>query len=217
MTKRQQYIGVLGGSFDPIHFGHIKPCMEVASRYGLDQVRLLPCKVSPFKQQTFASDEQRWQMVNMVASNSEVFQADRRELDRVEPSFSVLTLREMADEEPNKDKLFWILGMDALIGFPHWYLATEIMQYCHVLVLCRPGYELPLDGDVRTWLDQYLCEDFQELESTMYGHIYMTDIEMLDISSTEIREMIKKDEQPRFKMPGGIWNYIKRNQLYLND
>jgi len=217
VTKRQQYIGVLGGSFDPIHFGHIKPCMEVASRYGLDQVRLLPCKVSPFKQQTFASDEQRWQMVNMVASNSEVFQADRRELDRVEPSFSVLTLREMADEELNKDKLFWILGMDALIGFPHWHLATEIMQYCHVLVLRRPGYELPLDGDVRTWLDQYLCEDFQELESTMYGHIYMTDIEMLDISSTEIREMIKKDEQPRFKMPGGIWNYIKRNQLYLND
>ena len=217
MTKQQQYIGVLGGSFDPIHFGHIKPCMEVTNRYGLDQVRLLPCKVSPFKQQTFASDEQRWQMVKMVASNSEIFKADRRELDRVEPSFSVLTLREMANEEPTKNKLFWLLGMDALIGFPNWHLATEIMRYCHVLVLRRPGYELPLDGDVRAWLDQYLCEDFQELENTMYGHIYMTNIEMLDISSTEIREMIKKDEQPRFKMPGGIWNYIKRNQLYLND
>ena len=217
MTRRQQNIGGLGGSFDPVHFGHIKPTMAAASRYGLDQVRLLPCKISPFKQQTFASDEHRWQMVKMVASNSDVFQADRRELERAEPSHSVLTLREMAHEEPAEHKLFWLLGVDALIDFPRWHLAAEIMQYCHILVLRRPGFELPADGDDRAWLDQYLCEDFQELESTLHGHIYMTDIEMLDISSTEIREMIKKDQQPRFKMPGGIWNYIKRNQLYIND
>lgn len=217
VSRREEYIGILGGSFDPIHFGHIKPCMEVASRYGIDQVRLLPCKVSPFKQQTVASDEQRWQMVKMVSSNSDVLEADRRELDRAEPSYSVLSLRELAAEAPSKRKLFWLLGMDALIGLPKWHLAAEIMQHCHVLVLRRRDYELPLDGDLRTWLEPYLTDDFEALERSLSGHIYMTDIEMIDVSSTEIREMIKKNEQPRFKMPGGIWNYIKRNQLYQNE
>ena len=98
MSKVKGRIGILGGSFDPIHFGHIKPSLELANKYNLDRIILLPCKVSPFKQDTFASAEHRWNMVSMIASNSEVFVADARELERETPSYTYTTLCELRQQ-----------------------------------------------------------------------------------------------------------------------
>lgn len=211
-TKKK--IGILGGSYDPIHFGHIKPSLELAKTYRLDRIILLPCKVSPFKESTFASAEHRWNMVSMVAANEDLFVADARELERDTPSYTYLTLAELTQELGDRYQLYWILGIDSLLDFPDWYESEKIMQLCHILVLRRPGYELPHDNAKLDWLNQYLSTDINQLDSADTGHIYITETELLDISSTAIRETIKAGEQPRYMLPGGVWNYIRRNRLY---
>lgn len=207
-------IGILGGSFDPVHFGHIKPSLQLAEDFQLDSIRLIPCKISPFKDETFASAQHRWNMVSIIAGSSELFEADARELQRDTPSYSYETLREIASEVANNSTLFWIMGEDALIDFPRWYQAEKIMQLCHVLVMRRPGYDVSQNASTSTWLKPYMCKDVSMLSEKQYGCIYMTDVELLDISSTQIRETVHAGKQPRFMLPGGVWNYIKRNNLY---
>ena len=215
MSESKAKVGIFGGSFDPIHFGHIKPCLALAEKYQLDSVHLLPCKVSPFKESTFASRQHRWNMINLISSSSDIFIADSRELERDSASYTYNSLLELTEQYARKAKLYWIMGIDALLGFPKWYKAEEIMQLCHVLVLRRPGYELE-DESLFDWLKPYLTDDFDLLEQKDFGHIFITDTEMVDVSSTQIRACVRTGEQPRFLLPGGVWNYIKRNNLYVN-
>ncbi|MFK8026798.1 MAG: nicotinate-nucleotide adenylyltransferase [Gammaproteobacteria bacterium] len=213
-AKTSTRIGLLGGSFDPIHFGHIKPGLQLAEKFQLQLIKLIPCKISPFKDNTFTSAQHRWNMVSMVAGSSECFEADARELERDSPSYTYETLRDIASEVSSDTTLFWIMGEDALIDFPKWYQAEKIMQLCHVLVMRRPGYEATQEAEVSEWLMPYICQDEDKLNEKQCGCIYMTDVELFDISSTAIREVIRTGEQPRFMLPGGVWNYIKRNNLY---
>lgn len=209
-------IGILGGSFDPIHFGHIKPSISLAEQFNLQIIRLIPCKVSPFKDKTHASAQDRWNMISVVAGSSDLFVADARELQRETPSYTYLSLRELADEYAGKAKLFFIIGGDALNDLPKWYEAEKILQLCHVLVAPRQGFELTKDPEKLQWLKRYLCDDKSLLENSNYGHIYITDTELIEVSSTQIRQTIKSGDQPRYLLPGGVWNYIRRNQLYVN-
>ncbi len=216
VSDNKARIGVLGGSFDPIHFGHIKPCLMLAENFQLDSIRLVPCKISPFKESTYSSAQHRWNMVSMIAANSDLLIADARELERDTPSYTYDTLVDLKGETAADAKIFWIMGLDALADFPKWYQVEKIMQLCHVLVLQRPGYQFPEDKKIAEWLDHYISNDFADLEEKDSGHIYITDTEMFDVSSTQIRDIIKAGEQPRYLLPGGVWNYIKRNKLYLN-
>lgn len=217
MSEGKARIGILGGSFDPIHFGHIKPSLALAEKYQLNSVRLLPCKISPFKDNVFVSSQHRWNMVCVIAASSELFVADARELERDIPSYTYDTLREIAEEFLPQAKLFWIMGIDALAAFHEWHQAEKILQLCHVLVMRRPGYELTDDGKARKWLAQYLCNDFALLDQKDFGHIYITDTEVFETSSTQIRAAVRSGEQPRYLVPGGVWNYIKKNNLYKSD
>lgn len=216
MSAELVNIGILGGSFDPIHFGHIKPSIALARQFNLQSIRLLPCKVSPFKEKSYASMKDRWNMVSVVAGSSELFVADARELKRDTPSYTYLSLSELAEEYAGKAKLFFIIGGDALNNFPTWYEAEKIMELCHVLVAPRSGFELTHDDKMLNWLKRYLCTEKQLLENSQHGYIYITDVEMIEVSSTQIRQTIESGEQPKYMLPGGVWNYIKRNRLYAN-
>ena len=213
-TQTKIRVGILGGSFDPIHFGHIKPSLQLAEKYQLDSVRLIPCKISPFKDNALASAQHRWKMISIIAGSSELFVADARELERESPSYTYETLCEIAEESAGKAKLFFLMGEDALLGFPGWHQAEKIMQLCHILVMRRPGYDAFDDVTTSQWLAPYMCDDLTMLDNSDFGHIYMTDTEMFEISSTQIRATVQAGEQPRFMLPGGVWNYIKRNNLY---
>lgn len=217
MVEQTRRIGILGGSFDPIHFGHIKPSLELIDKFQLQQIRFVPCKVSPFKEATHTSDMHRWNMVNLITGNHEQLIADARELERDTPSYSFSTLQEMRAELEQSTKLFWILGADALAGLPNWHKADEIMQLCHVLVLRRASYDADKIVQETDWLQAYVSSDVSRLEQDDCGTIFITDTQMLEISSTAIRESIQAGEQPKYMLPGGVWNYIKRNELYQNN
>ena len=218
MSNAKTHMGILGGSFDPIHFGHIKPCIELAEQFQLDTVKFLPCKVSPFKDTTFTSVQHRWNMISMITGSSDLFHADARELERDAPSYTYESLKEISQEVSQdmsaSTKLFWIMGEDALHEFPDWHQAEKIMQLCHVLVMRRPGVKANLDERVSEWLSDYISDDVSQLDKADYGHIYITDTETFDISSTQIREILQSGQQPQYLLPGSVWNYIKRNRLY---
>jgi len=210
-------VGILGGSFDPVHFGHVKPCQELAKNFNLASILLMPCKLSPFKSSSHASIQHRLNMLSLIASGSSLLSVDERELWRDTPSYTYHSLRELSDETGGQVTLCWIMGMDALNKFPDWYKSTEIMELCHILVLQRPGYELNCSDQQRAWLEQYLTDDLALLENKTAGHIFVTATEMLDISSSQIRAVIASGKQPRYMMPGAVWNYIQRNHLYTGE
>ncbi len=214
VSNTKSRLGLLGGSFDPIHFGHIKPCIELAEKFQLSSVKLIPCKVSPFKSATFASAQHRWNMISIITANSDLFEADAIELERDTPSYTYETLKEISQGVSASTQLFWLMGEDALHGLPDWYQAEKIMQLCHVLVMRRPGLDSDADENAMQWLSDYIVEDVTQLEKTDAGCIYITDTEMFDISSTQIRATLQSGKQPRYLLPGAVWNYIKRNQLY---
>lgn len=212
VAENVKRVGILGGSFDPVHFGHIKPALELVRVNRLDKVILLPCKLSPFKQKTHISVAHRWKMLQMVAAQVPQFVADPRELTRDTPSYSYLSVQEISAELGDKCKLFWILGADALVDFPRWYRVDDMMKLCSVLVLSRPGYEIKHNE----WLQQHITNDNEQFEQHYPGSILVTNTQQYEVSSSKIRSIIQSGQQPKYMLPGGIWNYIKRNQLYAD-
>lgn len=131
-------IGVFGGSFDPVHFGHLRAAACALEAFDLDEVRLVPAKRSPFKPEPVASAEDRARMVELATDREERLSCDRREIDREAPSYTVDTLRELAAAHPGATFTL-IVGSDALAGFDGWRDAAEIRRLARVRALQRPG------------------------------------------------------------------------------
>ncbi|QMU60319.1 MAG: nicotinate-nucleotide adenylyltransferase [Gammaproteobacteria bacterium] len=219
-------LGIFGGSFDPIHFGHIKSALALIERFDFEIIRFIPCQLSPHKKTVHASASHRWQMLNLVCSGSERFIADDRELKRKTPSYTIDTLQELREEYGKQQSLVLILGLDAFLSFCKWHRYKEILSLCHIVLMQRPGYSLPESsrdsspdnlqrlGCEKEYYEQNNTNDFKILTNTPSGKIYTSDIEKIDISSTMIRGMISKGQQPKYLLPGNVWNYIRRNKLY---
>ena len=213
-------IGIFGGSFDPPHFGHIKSALALIEFFPFEQIRFVPCQISPHKNFVHASAAHRLQMLNLVSKGVVELKVDAIELNRSPPSYTIDTLIELREELGKQVSLVLILGSDVYLKFCQWHQYEKILSYCHLMILHRPGYELTVikkDPDYKCekeFLEHYSTEDITNLENMPAGKIYINELEKIDISSSEIREMIAAGEQPRYVIPGVIWNYIKRNKLY---
>src|SRR3569833_2622728 len=140
-------IGLLGGTFDPIHFGHLRPAMDLLDELGLDHVRLIPCGVPPHRAAPRAHAEHRLTMLRLAVSGEPRLRVDERELRRPGPSYmvdTVLSLREELGDTP----LALIIGMDALNGLATWRRWRELVALCHLIVMERPGGTAPAPGEL---------------------------------------------------------------------
>ena len=216
-------IGIFGGSFDPPHFGHIKSALSLLEFFPFQQIRFIPCQLSPHKKHVYASGEHRLRMLNLVCKGVQELKVEDRELNRPPPSYTIDTLIELREELGEQESLVLIMGLDAYLNFCTWHRYEEILSYCHLLLLHRPGYEiaefreLPNFECEKNLLDSCLGEDITSLHKSPCGKIVISELEKIDISSTQIREMIASGEQPRYVIPGVVWNYIKRNKLYIES
>lgn len=215
-------IGIFGGSFDPPHFGHIKSALALLEYFPFDQISFVPCQLSPHKEIVHASAEHRVRMLNMICKGVSELKVDTRELNRPPPSYTIHTLNELREELGEQVPLVLILGADAYMDFCQWHQYEDILTYCHLMVLHRPGYELSIleqEPEYRCekeLLEQYLTDDITSLQKKPAGNIYINELDKIDISSSDIRKLIAAGEQPRYVIPGVIWNYISRNKLYTN-
>ena len=138
--EKLKRIAILGGTFDPIHHGHLKPAQQVANWLKLEKLVLLPAHIPPHKNGTYANASQRKAMVELVCEHDKLFHIDSRELTRTSPSYTVETLKEIKSENPHS-QLFFIIGMDSLLNFTSWHQWQEILMLCHLVVNNRPQYE----------------------------------------------------------------------------
>ncbi|EIJ36401.1 nicotinate-nucleotide adenylyltransferase [Thiothrix nivea] len=203
-------IGILGGTFDPIHFGHLRTALEVAEHFGIPDMRLIPGKVPPHRPQPVATPEQRLTMLQAAIASEPCLQADDRELRRDGYSYSFDTLTSIRAEVGGKRPLLFTLGFDAFQHFQSWHRWQEILQLAHLVVVHRPGYSLPPEG----WHTPFLGTNPDDLHTTPAGNIYSLAVTALDISATDLRTRLKAGKNPRYLLPDTVLGYIQTHQLY---
>lgn len=209
-------IGILGGTFDPPHFGHLRPALELVETLELDHMRLIPSHIPPHRPQPVATATQRLAMLQRACGEERRFQVDDRELQRNGPSYTLDTLRALREQWPDRPICF-CLGMDALLGLPQWYHWQELTELAHIVVSYRPGWSLKsaeLDEDLREWLKPRLTRNMADLQQQHFGHVWLQEVSQLAISATDIRRRIAEGHSPRFLMPEPVWQYIQQQQLY---
>lgn len=212
MTERRK-IGIFGGTFDPIHVGHLRLALELKEQLGLDEMRLVPCHQPPHRDAPQVSSAQRAEMLRIALQDCPELQLDERELLRDKPSYTYDTLLELRAELGSEVSLALCMGADAFAGLPNWYCWQELIRLAHIVVIARPGWNIPASGDARDLLDKYQGEP-KCLTEAAAGSIVLQSPRLLPISATEIRQQIQAGPSAQFLVPDAVWNYIKANQLY---
>ena len=209
-------IGLLGGTFDPIHFGHLGMAQELAQALALDTVKFIPAAVPPLKSQPSASAIDRCAMVQLAIANNPDFQLDDRELKRTGPSYTLDTLRSLRSELGEQDSLVLFIGSDAFKQFNRWHQWQEIIGLCHIALVARPDSEVStgLDPELVTFLQDHYTENAMDLQSATAGLITMQAITPLTISSSAIREQLKIRQSARYLTPDCVLDYIAQHGLY---
>ena len=212
-----QPIGVFGGTFDPVHFGHLRPARELQQSLGLEQVHFIPCHIPPHRGEPHATPQQRCEMLRLAIAGEEGFVLDRRELEREGPSYMVDTLKSLRDEYGVERSICLLLGGDAFLGLPSWYHWQEIIGLAHIVVAHRPGWELgeaTMDGALQILLRQHRLEGAQQLQQAPAGGVLLQAVSPLDISATAIRSRVAKSASVDDLLPSPVWDYIRRHNLY---
>ncbi len=212
-NNQQQAIGFLGGTFDPIHFGHLRPALEISDALSLKQLFLMPNHIAPHKSASHCSAKQRSEMVKLGIANQPGIAIDTRELNRHKASYTIDTLKELKALYPTTPICF-IMGMDSLVSFDSWHKWQEILNYCHLIISQRPQWHPHFNSTVQELVDRCKTTDKQDLHNLQCGKIYFQDTSQLDISSTEIRRLLKDKSSIDYLVPEAVSDYIKKHQLY---
>jgi nicotinate-nucleotide adenylyltransferase len=203
-------IGILGGTFDPIHFGHLRTALEVCEALGLGQLRLIPLRDPPHRAPPQTSPAQRLAMLRAAVAGEPRFLVDDRELQRHGKSYTLYTLQSLREEYPQRP-ICLLLGGDAFGGFPAWHRPEAILELCHLVVMGRPG-EAPPD-----LYPQRVVTAPAELRQTPGGRILFQPVTQLAISATAIRALVRAGRSPRFLLPEGVLAIIHREGLYRDS
>ncbi len=206
-------IGVLGGTFDPIHIGHLRGALEVAELLALDEVRLIPSARPPHRDTPQVSAEQRLQLVRLAAEGEPLLRVDDRELARTTPSWTIDTLESLRGELGVDDQLFLLLGWDAFCGLPSWHRWTELLQHCHLLVLQRPDADTEAPEALRDLLAARSVNEPAALCGPA-GQIAFAWQTPLAVSATDIRRRLATGRSVRFLLPDAVLHYIDAHGLY---
>ena len=207
-------IGILGGTFDPIHLGHLRPALDCFESLGLTQLRFIPLNVAVHRPQPQAPAAQRLAMLEAAIASQNGFVADRRELDRPGGSFSYDTLKSLRAELGEREPLCLLVGGDAFRGFLSWHRPREILDLAHLVVMRRPGASSPLDAALQRLYAEHACTDPAALRDRPAGAILFQDVTQLDIASTQVRELIRRGRSPRYLVPDPVLAMIDRAGLY---
>ena len=210
MAKR---IGMLGGTFDPVHIGHLRSALEVAENYALDQLLLIPNAQPPHRNAPQVSAQQRLEMVQLAVAGVDLLSVDDRELRRDKPSWSIDTLLSLRAELDAQDQLLLILGWDAFCGLPSWHRWEELLEHCHILVLQRADADIEAPQVLRDLVAAKSVNDPQTLlgPSGQIAFVWQTP---LAISATQIRHLLATQRCVRYLAPDTVFEYIYAHRLY---
>ena len=200
-------IGILGGTFDPIHLGHLHIARQVTTRLGLQQLQFMPCAQPVHRDGPRASAAQRCSMIELAIEEQPAFVLNTLEVERGGPSYSIDSLR--AFHRQNTQSLVLILGADAFNGFANWKSPEQILEIAHLVVCGRPGFEIDnaIFGDHRV-------ETCGEIASSHAGGILALTVDAIDCSSSGVRTALEMGNTPRQYLTTKVADYIDEHNLY---
>ncbi len=212
-------IGILGGTFDPIHYGHLRLAEELGERLRLEEVRFFPSGTPPHRSAPAVTADHRLAMARLAAGGNARFTVDDRELRRAGPGYTFDTLKELRAELGDARPLALLLGADAFLEFATWHRWREIFGLAHVAVAHRPGFP------VERWAErmpeplarEYSARLMQQplaIHLSPAGGIVIVPFTALEISATAVRDMLRAGASPRYLLPGAVLDYIRSHGLY---
>jgi len=195
-------LGIFGGTFDPVHYGHLLVAEQSLEQCRLDQIWFIPAGIPPHKlERTIASGKARAEMLELAIAGHNRFRVDRRELDRAEPCFTVDTLAALSAEDATRE-LFFLMGADSLQDFPTWRDPQRILQLAHLAVVNRGGAPLPN------------LEPLRDILGDRASRVHFVTIPGNDLSSSDIRRRAGQGQSIRFMTPRAVECYIETHALY---
>ncbi|TMP25588.1 nicotinate-nucleotide adenylyltransferase [Pseudoalteromonas rubra] len=209
-------IALFGGTFDPIHLGHINMATQCANTLGLSELRFLPNAVPVHKQGPDVSTDDRLAMLQLATAHDPRFTIDRRELERDTPSYSLLTLQEIKAEYPQRAIVF-LMGMDSFNSLDKWYRWQEIITLCHIVVYQRPGDDFAPSKALQDYLTRARCTEPAQLSAQFSGLCYFLPGQPFDAASSTIRNAIKRRQVVEPWLNNTVLEYIQAHQLYLSN
>jgi nicotinate-nucleotide adenylyltransferase len=198
-------IGIMGGTFDPIHYGHLRAAEEVRQGFGLERVIFVPSGRPPHKPiSEVTPPEHRYLMAQIATANHPHFEVSRIEIDRDGPSYTLDTLKDMRRTYGAEEDIYFITGLDAVLETPTWKSFTELFTLADFIAVTRPGYDL----SALTGLKAVLGE-------TLFKKIHPFPVTLLAIASSEIRRKLREGESVRYLVPDAVAGYAEKERLYV--
>ena len=206
-------IAYFGGSFDPIHQGHLATAQYLTTHLALEKLYFLPAYLSPLKSQSLDSTH-RVAMLNLAIFNEPKFAIDTQELLRPPPSYTIDTLKALRLEHKSEQPLAFIMGMDSFINLPKWHNWQKLTDFVHLIVVSRPSYTPIFSTELQQWLNKRRCNEPQMLEYHAAGLIYFVETPPYDMSSTQLRAAIAGGQMTQHELPQSVIDYIYQHHLY---
>jgi nicotinate-nucleotide adenylyltransferase len=215
----QAPVGILGGTFDPIHFGHLRMAQEIGESLGLGEVRFMPAARPPHRAEPHGAARHRAEMVRLAIAGNPLFAIDTREFERDGPSYMFDTLSSLRAELGAVRPLYLLLGADAFLGIATWHRWRELFDLAHMVVAHRPGFALDANNSLMRpeLLAEWQRRHVDTRPDSAAGNILLREITALDISSSAIRAALKHGRSPRYLLPDAVLEYIQTHHLYQKE
>jgi len=206
-------LGLFGGTFDPVHVGHLRTAYELRIRLGLDRVHFIPAAVPPHRGPPTAPTALRLQMLEAALAHESQVIVDRREIERAGTSYTIDTAASLRAEFP-RHALCLLLGMDAFLGLPGWQDWERLLDVVHVVVARRPGASLPATGALGRLLEAHRIDPSPTRDWALAGSIIVQDVTQLEVSATDLRHSIRDGVKPRYLVPQAVLEIITQTGCY---
>lgn len=210
---RRRAIAIFGGTFDPVHLGHLRSAQELRERLQLDEVRLVPCHLPPHREHPETGAEHRLAMVELAVAGRAGLVADPVELERDDLSYTVLTLREYRRRWGEDVALCLVMGSDSFNGLHRWREWRALFELAHIVVMERPDHPLQPDAAVADCIASRRLDPTRLREAPAGGFIPLT-LTQWPVSATGIRERLERGEAADELLPAGVGPYIRKHKLY---
>jgi nicotinate-nucleotide adenylyltransferase len=207
-------IGIFGGTFDPVHIGHITLAEEIKQHLQIDQMHLLPCRLPPHRKIPGASNEDRLQMLRLAIADTSLL-IDQRELERDGPSYTFDTLQSLRHQYGAETSIVFCMGMDAFAHFDTWHRWQEILSLAHLAIIARANQNPTLNENIHAMLANCQCKDISTLKNTPAGNIYLTQLSQIPVSSTRVRQQLAQRTLSPDTLKPAVYRYIDERGLYL--
>ena len=209
-------LAMMGGAFDPVHYGHLRTAVELHDLLQLSELRLIPSANPPHRPPHLASSASRLEMLKVAVDGLAWCEVDDRELRREGPSWSVVTLEELRAESGDRS-LCMILGMDAFLDLCSWHRWQDILGLAHLVIAHRPGWTASADRELNQLISKCETHDVADLQNEPAGHIFFQEVTQLEISSSAIRGLIARGQAARYLLPDSVLEIIGATGCYSSS